>query len=83
MKITAEDGEHCWRRVFLVSPEIWIDGVQLHSVIEADDEAGYVVQPQFDEEGRFVVVDGEIKTLRRNGKVSFERGQRRSLIDAD
>lgn len=83
MKLTADKGEHHWRKLFLVSPEIWIDGVQLHSVLEADDEAGYVIQPQFDKDGHFIHIDGVIQTQRREGLVSFVRGQKRSLIDAD
>jgi hypothetical protein len=83
MKLTAESGEHNWRKIFLVCPEIWIDGVQLHSVIEADDEAGYVIQPQFDERGHFVHINGVIQTQRREGKVTFVPRRHRSLIDAD
>jgi len=78
MKITSAAGEHCWRNFYLVSPEIWCDGIQLHSVLEADDQAGYVVQPKFDEHGLFVHVDGELVTQRRTGTVRFVGGHRRA-----
>lgn len=78
MKITSTKGEHYWRNFYLVSPEIWVDGVQLHSVIEADDVEGYAVQPQFDRQGLYVQKDGEIQTQRRTGSVRFIGGHRRA-----
>lgn len=77
MKLTTTVGDpNHWRNFYVVSPEIWIDSVQLHSVIEADDVEGYAIQPQFDQHGHFVHVDGLIQTQRRTGKVRFVGGDR-------
>lgn len=78
MKLTAAAGECYWRNFYSVSPEIWIDGVQLHSVIEADDVAGYAIQTKYDANFRPVRGDGKFVTVRREGKVSFVGGHRRS-----
>lgn len=79
MKLAAS-GEHDWRIRFSVCPEIWLDGVQLHSVIEADAEAGYVIQPKFGSRGELSHLDGEVITVRREGKVSFIGGKQRAEV---
>jgi hypothetical protein len=75
MKLTAAAGEHCWRNTYRICPEIWIDEAQLHSVIEADDVEGYVIQPQFGPGLTYRHQDGEILTRRRTGKVRFVGGE--------
>ncbi len=78
MKLTTTPGDtNYWRNFYLVSPEIWVDSIQLHSVIEADDIEGYAIQPKFDDGFKIMHADGEIITVRREGKVSFIGGQRR------
>ncbi|MGY4224406.1 hypothetical protein ACVMIH_001767 [Bradyrhizobium sp. USDA 4503] len=69
-------GKSDWRKFFFVCPEITVDGQAVRDVIEADDEAGYIIRYRRDEAGTLVVDADRYVTERVDGKVLFV-GQRR------
>lgn len=62
MKIDAKHPWAVWAKVYL-------NNVELDSVILADEEEGYLIQYAKDEHGKLVTKNGEIQTQRRTGIV--------------
>ncbi|MCW2195101.1 hypothetical protein AB7M45_007872 [Bradyrhizobium elkanii] len=75
MLIRASGNSH-WRKFFFAAPAITIDGRTVLDVIEADDEAGYVVRYMRDEAGQLIEDGYRYATIREEGVVVFT-GQRR------
>ncbi len=84
MLITAT-GPRNWRSFFWPPLAITLDGDVQQHVVEADDEAGYVVRHCVDADGKFVR-DGlklwRLKTERVEGRVEFSGTRRYSPDDA-
>jgi YD repeat-containing protein len=72
MLITS-NGQRHWQNYFRRDLVVTLDGVVQQDVLEADDEAGFVVRYQRDESGRFVRdADGtRLVTERIEGTVVF------------
>lgn len=58
MRVSAMTGEHHWSHRFMMSPKIFLDGVEQSLVIEADDREGIVRRNKVDEAG-FLCIDGD------------------------
>lgn len=55
--------------------DVVFNGRQLVGVVTADEELGLIVEWERDADGRFVIdrIAGEVKTVRRYGKVELRR----------
>jgi hypothetical protein len=63
-------GEHAWTKKFH-SLKVTVDGTPVRDVLEADDEAGYVIHYRRGADGKLVANQDRYETDRREGKVEF------------
>ncbi|MGY3482302.1 hypothetical protein ACVW1C_000185 [Bradyrhizobium sp. USDA 4011] len=75
-------GKSDWRKFFFEAPAITVDGRTVIDVIEADDEAGYVIRYMRDEAGRLIEDGYRYKTIREDGAVQIVGSRRWSPDDA-
>ena len=52
--------------------EVYLDGIKLGGVREADTDKGYIIRDVYDETGKLVVEDGDIKQEILTGKVQIK-----------
>ncbi len=85
MLITVR-GPRAFKLFFLNPPKILLDGAEIRHIVEADDEAGYIIRLCTDEASDFVVEGPKyrerVKTERLEGVVSFIGTRRYSPDDA-
>jgi hypothetical protein len=77
-------GPRDWRKHFFPDLAILLDGVEVKDVIEADDEAGYLIRYCKDQDGKPVVAANglQYETERLEGAVEFTGTRRFSPEDA-
>ncbi len=75
-------GPRNWRLFFQSDLVVTVDGVVAKDIIEADDEAGYVVRYQRDDRGQMIVDLGRYKSERVEGAVVFTGTKKFSPDDA-
>lgn len=77
MRITYND----WTTIFETAPTIYLNGMVLEGVIEADEEAGHVIVYDTDEKGNYLTDGhGGVRTRKITGRVSVE-GTKRTASD--
>lgn len=72
MRVTADGGIDAWQRHFTDCPRVFLDDVEITGVIEADDEAGYVVRYRTGPSGRPLVLAEEFMIEKRKGRVTID-----------
>lgn len=85
MMITANGRARDWRRFFFDNLVITLNGEAIRDIVEADDEAGYVIILVRDEAGKMIVAPsnrGTYLTERIEGTVVFHGTRRFSPEDA-
>jgi len=75
-------GARDWRKYFFDDLRVSLNGETVEDVVEADDEAGYIVRYCRDTTGKLVVDRDRYKTERVEGKVEFVGAKRFSPDDA-
>ncbi|MGR4927342.1 hypothetical protein ACIPUD_11100 [Bradyrhizobium sp. CAR08] len=74
-------GDRLWMKFFMTL-DVTVDGRSMRDVIEADDEAGYVVRYVRDADGELVALKNRYQTVREEGVVVFQGQKRFSPDDA-
>ncbi|WP_050400436.1 hypothetical protein [Bradyrhizobium embrapense] len=75
-------GKSDWRKFFFDAPAITVDGRTVIDVIEADDEAGYVIRYMRGEDGQLIEDGYRYATIREDGVVTITGRRRWSPDDA-
>lgn len=70
--LSDSNSPHCFRRKFHGPVRIFFNDVEAKRIVEADDEAGYIVQARLDEHGHRVMHGDSYVYDRLEGAVRFE-----------
>ena len=77
MHVNADpDSPHHWALHYRKGQRVLLDGVEQRYVIEADDEAGFIVRLKQGSDGRFVHDGDTVQHERLEGRVTIEGARR-------